>query len=346
MQRVMPPCPYSAVITMTNKPTVGILITSAGRRGELVKIWKETALSTLGPAAIVYANDLRPSLSAGCLLADQSFSICRCTDPDYTSQLLEQCLANGIRLVIPTIDTELQVLAAARETFSAAGVQVVISDPELVRQCRDKRCTAELFSSLSIPSPNILDASNLTFPCFMKPVGGSCSQGIKALPSPEYLAPVDISNPANLFQELVPGHWIEYTIDLYYSKSSDLLGCVPRQRLEVRGGEISKGITRKDKILQFIKTSLARLEGARGVVTMQIFADPSREQILGIEFNPRFGGGYPMSHAAGAEYPAMLIKEYLLGESLSFSEEWKSNLVMLRFDTMVVSSTAIVTSIP
>ena len=42
--------------------------------------------------------------------------------------------------------------------------------------------------------------------------------------------------------------------------------------------------------------------------------------MLGIEINPRFGGGYPMSHAAGADYPGMLIKEYLLGETLNYDE--------------------------
>lgn len=331
---------------MPKKTTVGILITSAGRRGELVKIWKESALSILGPEARVYANDLKPSLSAACQLADQSFAICRCTEPAYPAQVLEQCLAHGIQLVIPTIDTELQALAEARDTFAAAGVQVVVSDPELVNQCRDKRRTAALFASLSIPTPKILDPAHLTFPCFMKPVGGSCSQGVKAIPSADHLAPVDTRNPDNLFQELVPGNWMEYTVDLYYSKSGDLLGCVPRQRLEVRGGEISKGITRKGKFLQSLKNYFAHLKGARGVVTLQIFVDPRREQLLGIEINPRFGGGYPMSHAAGAYYPAMLIREYLFGESLDFTEAWGANLVMLRHDTMVVSSSPVATAIP
>lgn len=331
---------------MSDKDTVGILITSAGRRGELIRIWKDSALASLGAEARVYANDLKPSLSAACQLADQFFEICRCTEPDYPVQLLEQCLTHSIKLVIPTIDTELQALAEARTTFEAAGVQVVVSDPELVRQCRDKRRTAALFTSLSIPTPMILDPAQLTFPCFMKPVGGSCSQGIKAIPSAEYLAPVDTRNPNNLFQELVPSHWIEYTLDLYYSKSGDLFGCVPRQRLEARGGEISKGITRKDKVLQSLKNFLARLKGARGVVTLQIFVDPSREQMLGIEINPRFGGGYPMSHAAGVDYPGMLIREYLLGECLNYDEAWDANLVMLRYDTMVASNAPITTAIP
>ena len=320
---------------MSSHDAVGILITSAGRRGELVRIWQEAALRYLGPTARVFATDLKPSLSAACQLADQAFEICRCSDSDYSSKLLQQCLAHGIQLLIPTIDTELQVLSESRSFFESAGVKVVVSDPELVRQCRDKRRTADLFDSLSISTPEILDPSRLSFPCFMKPVGGSCSQGTKKLPSAEYLAPIDVSNVNNIFQELVPSDWIEYTLDLYYSRLGDLLCCVPRERLETRGGEISKGITRKDKVMKSLKGSLGVLKGARGVMTLQVFVDQSRDKIFGIEINPRFGGGYPMSHAAGVDYPGMLIREYLLDEKLSYSESWKADLLMLRYDTMI-----------
>jgi carbamoyl-phosphate synthase large subunit len=317
--------------------SLGILVTSAGRRGELIAIWKEVARSYLGLKAKVFATDLNPFLSAACQIADQSFEICRCSDPEYPSQLLEQCILHGIRLVIPTIDTELQALSESREIFKSEGVEIAVSDPELVRQCRDKRRTANLFSSLSISTPQILDPTNLTFPCFMKPVGGSCSQGIKKIHAPEDLAPIDLLSSNNIFQELVPNHWIEYTVDLYYSRSGVLLCCVPRQRLEVRGGEISKGITRKDKVLNSLKDRLDVLYGARGVITLQVFVDPHREQMLGIEINPRFGGGYPMSHAAGVDYPGMLIREYLLGESLIYDESWNADMLMLRHDAMVVS---------
>ena len=68
--------------------------------------------------------------------------------------------------------------------------------------------------------------------------------------------------------------------------------------------------------------------------------------MLGIEINPRFGGGYPMSHAAGANYPCMLIKEYLLGESMSFQNDWCSDLVMLRYDNMISCDSSMIAEIP
>ncbi len=317
-----------------------VVITSAGRRVELLQAWKQSVAKLFGPNAKIYANDLQPALSAACQVADQHTQICGCTNPGYANQLLEQCLEHKVRLVIPTIDTELLPLAKARKAFEAAGIHIVISDQSLIRQCRDKRLTTNLFSHLSIETPALLDSSHLTFPCFMKPVSGSCSQGIKCIPSSEHLSASDLANTNNLFQELMPKGWIEYTADLYYTKAGDLRACVPRQRLEARGGEISKGITRKDNVYSYLKEHLKSLPGARGVITIQIFTDPARENFLGVEINPRFGGGYPMSHAAGVDYPTMLLREYLLNEDPAADDDWKENLLMLRHDAMVFSTSS------
>ena len=91
-----------------------ILITSAGRRGELVRIWKEAALTHLGSRSKLFATDVNPSFP---LLVKLPMSLSRsvvAADPDYPNQLLQQCLAHGIQLVIPTIDTELQVLSDSK----------------------------------------------------------------------------------------------------------------------------------------------------------------------------------------------------------------------------------------
>ena len=73
-------------------------------------------------------------------------------------------------------------------------------------------------------------------------------------------------------------------------------------------------------------------------LNIKIFTNKERTEFLGIELNPRFGAGYPMSHIAGAEFPLMLIKEYLLNEKLFFNNNWKTNLLCLRHDVMVVKS--------
>ena len=55
-----------------------------------------------------------------------------------------------------------------------------------------------------------------------------------------------------------------------------------------------------------------------------------------IEINPRFGGGYPLSYRANANYPAMIVREYLLGEEPVFFNDWKAGMLMLRYDDEII----------
>ena len=80
---------------------------------------------------------------------------------------------------------------------------------------------------------------------------------------------------------------------------------------EVRGGEVSKGLAMLGPLYDFLSERLKVLKGARGCITLQIFANEANNAYYGIEVNPRFGGGYPLSYFAGANYPMWLMQEYL-----------------------------------
>ena len=43
-----------------------------------------------------------------------------------------------------------------------------------------------------------------------------------------------------------------------------------------------------------------------------------------------------MSYCAGANYPMMVIKEYLQGKRLDYSSEWRDKTIMLRYDDEVI----------
>jgi carbamoyl-phosphate synthase large subunit len=55
-----------------------------------------------------------------------------------------------------------------------------------------------------------------------------------------------------------------------------------------------------------------------------------------LEINPRFGGGFPLSYSAGANYPGWLIDEYILGKEVPFFDAWEDRLLMLRYDAKVL----------
>jgi carbamoyl-phosphate synthase large subunit len=260
----------------------------------------------------------------------------RATSASYIESLLELCLAQRVGIVIPTIDTELISLAANVHRFRDIGVTAVISDVDLVTACRDKRQTARVFNSLGIDQPRIYDGDSIKTPCFCKPFDGSRSIGAMALLRPEALTAELMSDDKNMFMEFIGKDHKEFTIDAYYNRHGKLCCLVPRERIEVRTGEISKGATRRNGVSHYFRSKLEGLEGAIGCITIQAFANLDTGSFKALEINPRFGGGYPLAHAAGADYPDWLIREYLLHQDIGFTDQWEDNLLMLRYDAKVI----------
>lgn len=312
-----------------------ILILSAGRRVELVRAFSsEVAKRNLGSK--VFATDLKPNLSAACQVADGAINAPRVTDPSYIDFLLSACNKEGVGMIIPTIDTELLLLSQNRSRFAAHEICIVISDEELVRVCRDKRLTTKLFEQLGIETPKIYPRESIQFPCFAKPYDGSCSVGALVIREPQMLSDAVMSDKKMMFMELIEDGFDEYTVDAYFDRRGVLCCFVPRQRLETRAGEVSKGVTRRHHVYEYLLEKLAKLKGVRGCITLQLFSNAISGRFAALEINPRFGGGFPLSYCAGANYPGWLIDEYLLGREVSFLDSWESDLMMLRYDAKVL----------
>lgn len=312
-----------------------ILITSAGRRAELVRAF-QAELKKKFPFAKVYTAEANPEWSSACRISDEFFTIPRVDNENYINSILEICIQKNIKIVVPTIDTELLVLSNAKELFLLNNIQVIVSDSDLISKCRDKRLTNILFNDLNITIPKAVDKVNPSFPLFIKPYDGSLSKDIFLINSKEELTDSLLNNPKLMFMEYINSNdYNEYTIDAYYDKESILKCLVPRRRIEVRGGEISKGKTEKLNFYNILKNKLAFIKGAKGCLTIQFFIGKLTEDIIGIEINPRFGGGFPLSYASGANYPEYIISEYIMNEQITFNDNWIENRVMLRFDSEV-----------
>lgn len=314
---------------------MNVLISSAGRRVSLLRAFQRDA-ADVRPGTEIIACDSRPDLSSACEVAGHSFSVPPVTAPNYFDVLVEGCRRFDVHLVVPTIDPELAVLAARRQDLADLGITAVICDLPLINQTTDKGRSSEMFAALGLQTPRAMSKDELTYPLFVKPREGSSSVGVIAADSSDDIPPAYFENSDYLFQELIPkSDYEEFTVDIYYDRTGNLRCLVPRLRMETRGGEVSKGLTVRDRLYDYLLLQLAEMPGARGCVTLQVFADSSREKVLAIEVNPRFGGGYPLSYAAGARYPGWIIREYLGDEPIEFFDDWESDLLMLRYDDAV-----------
>jgi carbamoyl-phosphate synthase large subunit len=316
---------------------VNILISAAGRRVSLTKAFVES-IKHYNLDSKVFASDFNPKeKSAASHFADYKLEIGSFNDPLYKDNLIKLCRKNDISLIIPTNDNELNILAEASYEFKTMGINTIVSTQSLIEIFEDKRLTSIFFDQLGVKSPVIYDPRELKFPVFVKPIKGSNSQGVYMAENLGDIKPNDLNSTELMFMEYIdPQNFNEYTVDMFFDKNSDLVSAVPRLRIKVVGGESNIGETKKNHILDFVKHYFSSLDGAKGCITLQVFTNKKSNEIIGLEINPRFGGGYPFSLNAGANFPDMIIREYFLGETLNYSENWNENCLNLRFESEVV----------
>ena len=306
-----------------------ILITSAGQRVALVKAFQES-LKRFFPESKVYTTDMNPRMAPAAYVSDGCFEVPRCTSDDYIETLLTLCLGNGIGMIVPTIDTELAVLSANKGNFAKHGVCVSVSDYEFVMMCRDKRNTGAFFEQHGIRVPKEVDKYHPTFPLFAKPYDGSLSTNLHYIKNAEELTEEILNDPKLLFME-----YIDKAVYKEYGMDNRVKCIVPRERIKIRAGEINKGLTEKEPLTQYLRDRLETIEGCVGCICIQLFLNPQTGDVVGIEINPRFGGGYPQTYAAGGNYAEYLIREYFLSEKIEYIDGWKDHLLMLRYDDAV-----------
>lgn len=314
-----------------------ILITSAGRRVSLVRFFQKE-LKIVFAEAKVFTTDANPDYASACRISDGYFKMQRVTEPNYIDDLLQLAIENGVKIIVPTIDTELLILSKNIEVFKSKGIKVVISDYEIMKIFRDKRLTHQFFEKYGINCAKEYSKENYQLPIYIKPYDGSRSLDNFIITTQEQLTDYHFQNDKLLFLEYLDHKkHIEFTIDLYYDKNSDLKCFVPRQRIEVRDGEVNKAVTKDAFFIPEIWKKMQHIDGFRGCITFQVFVNLETKQIFGIEINPRFGGGYPLSYLAKANFPKWIIQEYMMeNHGVEVFNDWEKNLMMLRYDDEIL----------
>jgi len=253
---------------------------------------------------------------------------------NYLEALLEVVRSHGVRLLVPTIDTELDFLARNLAEFEAEGCRVVSSLPHFVRKTADKWLTHEMFVGSAIPGPvSWLPGDGCRRggrgEVVVKPRCGSASRSVFIVDATLTDAALRLV-PDAILQERLTG--AEATVDVLYDDHGELLHYVPRLRLKAIGGESVVGRTLDDTSFRCELLRVLRLLGtlgARLMITVQMFLTDRGPMFT--EVNPRFGGGFPLGHAAGARYPEWLVA-WASGCDLPLElGHYRRNLVMSRY---------------
>jgi carbamoyl-phosphate synthase large subunit len=151
-----------------------------------------------------------------------------------------------------------------------------------------------------------------------------------------FLASSSAADPesAVLIQESIDGD--EYGIDIVNDLDGQYACTFVKRKLRMRAGQTDRAVTVDDPRLEAVGALIGRRLGQRGILDCDLFVD--REGVCVIDLNPRFGGGYPFSHLAGANVPAALIA---WAGGTAVDQKWlrvTPNVTIARYDQFIVAA--------
>jgi carbamoyl-phosphate synthase large subunit len=286
--------------------SLNVLLTAGSRRVPLLEGFRR-ALRDLRLAGSVHVTDVNP-LSPTVLVADRAHLVPLSNDPGYLDCVTEICNRERIGLLIPTIDDELPLFSDARDRFARIGVCVAISDAFVTTLCNDKFATCAYLRDRRVAAaesylPETLP-DDVAFPVFVKPRFGRGSIGAFRADDRRQLDFFLSYVPDPVIQEYLNGP--EFTIDLFCDFNGTPISIVPRERAVIRAGVIDRGRTVRDQVLIDLALTCCAVLKFEGPCNIQCRVVDGVPVIF--EINPRFSGGIPLTIAAGADFPRMLVE--------------------------------------
>jgi carbamoyl-phosphate synthase large subunit len=284
-----------------------VLVTAAGRRTGLVAAFVAATHARGGRTLAADVDGLAPAL----YLADEAVRSLRTDDPRYVDDLVGSVERHDIRLLVPTIDTDLPILARHAARFEAAGCRLAISSAAFITTTMDKHHSGVAFEAAGIRVPRswippLPPAIDLPDQVFVKPRAGSASQDTYRTDRAELDGILRLVHDP-IVQEVLTGP--EITIDALLDLEGRPIHYVPRRRIRTLGGESIQGVTldHDPAFETWIEAVLERCSamGARGPQTLQAFQTADGPVLS--EINARFGGGFPLALEAGGAYPGWLL---------------------------------------
>ncbi len=270
------------------------------------------ALQKTGGKVITVDYDI---YSPALFFSDIHYKVPLVNDPEYLRNI--ECISKkeDIKLIVPTIDQELQLWAENKDYFEETGIHVSISPPETIITCGDKWETFQFFKTNNLPFPETylpeMLTYNMNYPLFIKPRAGRGSVKAFEVKNKKELDFFLDYVPEPLVQDYLSGK--EFTIDAFYSRDHRLISFVPRYRLVIRSGVSDRGRTFKHPELTELVKEIGLKMRFSGAINLQ--GKICKEEVIFFEINPRFSGGIQLSTAAGEDFADFIIRE-LGGESL------------------------------
>ena len=302
---------------------INIMMLGGARRVSMAELFKRSG-ERIGREVNIISYELLEQVPIA--LVGKVIVGLRWSDPNVVADIVKVAKEHEIDIILPFVDGAIEIASKVRHHLP--GVFIPVGDFEINRTMFDKVEAAKAFEKAGLPIPKTYSAINAKMPAIAKPRKGSASRGIKIFHTLDELMQLEHLGDY-LVQEYIENR-DEYTVDCYVSQKGEILTVVPRVRLEVMGGEVTRTITCRNTTLDRLSREVIEKFGLRGPVTLQYLHDLDRNRYLLMEVNPRLGGGVVCSIYAGAPITDYIIDE-ARGIALQPCDDWAYNTLMARY---------------
>lgn len=318
---------------------MNVLLLSVGTRNQLIRYFRQA----VGKQGRVLAADCSPFAPA-LYEADAYFIIPRVNAPDYRERLEEICRTERVDAVLSLIDPELSGLAQNRQRLEALGTRAIVCDYEQCERCLHKDRLYRWMLEHHYPCVRSwltlqefitdLQAGKASFPVFVKPMAGSASDAVCRVTSREMLDALFALRSDWMIQEMMDAE--EIGADVYLDlDTGKVVSVFTKKKLVMRAGETDKAVSFRDPVLTALLERFCTENGFRGPVDIDLFRGKDGQYYIS-EVNPRFGGGYPLAHGCGCDFPGLILQN-LAGTPLSrLPDEYPEGVTMMKYSETLI----------
>lgn len=300
-----------------------VAVTGAGG-GVGQSICKALSISALDVE--LYPVDIQP-LSAGLFRGKEGLVLPKGEDPGAFDVWRAEFKKRGIEIVFPGSDHDVVSLAAVRDKWAAeGGPTIMVSDLDLVLDCRDKARTYERLTREGIDAPKCIwgrpqhemlaFAAEVGYPVIIKPRDGSASRNVWLPRNEEELVFYLNRTPNAIVQEhlTLNGMAEEFTCAVFVDATGKVTGTFMARRTLSGGSTYRAEVGHWDELHSFLVDVGNKLR-PRGPLNVQLCMT-SRGPVP-FELNIRCSGTTAIRAYYGFNEPEMWIRNYILGETVS-----------------------------
>ena len=288
---------------------MNILLSTIGRRGYIAQYFRKHLEREDQIIGTSDRNSLDSELTPGFDYCDKNYLVPPIKSNNYIESLLRICKKHSVKLLCSLYDLDNYILSFHNKRIEDNGVVSFISAPTVNEICFDKLKCYQFLKSNGYETPatfskiqEFQDSCN-EFPVIVKPRFGFGSSNIFTANNLEQLSVLFNFSSNMIIQNFICGD--EYGIDTFNDFSFNTISVIVKKKILMRAGETDQAVTIKDNNLIELGVKLSR--SLKHVGPLDVDCILSNGACYVLEMNPRFGGGYPLSYAAGVDFTKFMV---------------------------------------